>query len=80
MPQLLYYLGVDKETTFNNEQIEPTNTTQKTSAFLNQKRNDIDFGTLDIYTCPSSCKNEKSNGYYEETVFVIPPPDIYIQH
>ena len=68
LPQLLHFLQVDKDTsiTTNGENTTATTTT-------NRKDYDIDWGTLDVYSCCYSC--EAGNCcYYEEVVIVQPPP------
>ena len=40
--------------------------------FINNKHEDIDFGTLDVFTCPCSCSS--CSAFVEEQVFVIRPP------
>ena len=75
MPQLLYYMGVDKITKMKKNPINsaPINhVTDIDTMFINDNHEDIDFGTIDVYTCPSSCDNHGQLSYVEEQVFVIP--------
>jgi pre-rRNA-processing protein TSR4 len=54
MPQLLFYLSVDKQTSIVSPAGEQT--TQRTVAtFHNPSNEDIDWNSLDVYTCSASC-------------------------
>ena len=80
LPQLLHYLQVDRETTITTTITDTTTDTITTtplpittSNFSNKKDFDIDWGTLDIYSCINSCCAGNSN-YCEEIIIVQPPP------
>jgi pre-rRNA-processing protein TSR4 len=64
MPQLLYFLGVDSETTISEDASDVS-------------RKAIDYGTMVVYSCPSCCPTDDSEkAYVEEFVWVQPPgPD-----
>lgn len=82
MPQLLYYIGIDNSTkmrsakavSVDNSAAPHVNDSTKLDSdiFINNKHEDIDFGTLDVYTCPLSCNSGLA--FVEEQVFVILPP------
>ena len=76
MPQILYYLGVDQQTRIHTDINLKTNTLPV--IFRNAQDSDIDFGTIDVYTCPNSCSCTSQGGdsgaVVEELAFVIPPP------
>lgn len=74
MPQLLYYIDIDKSTKMLSTMPVDGSTNSLTDAdiFLNDNHEDIDFGTLDVFTCPCSC--DSGLAFVEEQVFVIPPP------
>eukprot|EP00981_Chlorochromonas_danica_P005621 scaffold1160_cov174-Ochromonas_danica.AAC.21 len=81
MPQLLYYLEVDKETNIVKEEISDNNngsgqqeteeakkdeSAKKVSMkAVNRKQMDLNWGTVDIYTCVGNCC---PGGYIEEHV------------
>jgi len=54
MPQLLHYLNVDKNTTLSTA---GPSTVQESEpkAFVNKSDKDIDWGSIDIFTCSASC-------------------------
>ena len=69
MPQLLAYLSVDKGTTVNNPTVEearkavaadapPAQEKDLASIFRNRAGEDLDWGTIDVYTCSKSCCGE----------------------
>jgi pre-rRNA-processing protein TSR4 len=66
MPQLLYFLGVDNETSV---------LTDGTASDVSRKA--LDFGTVVVYCCPSCCaSDDPERPYVEEFVWVQPPgPD-----
>ena len=82
MPQILYYLGIDKATTIKNTAAKSSHIGLNDNCidnvdniFSNHQHEDIDFGTLDIYTCPNSCcdhNNKEKFAFVEEQVFLVP--------
>ena len=81
MPQILYYLGIDKATTIKNTVASSSQSVLNDKCvdsvdniFSNHQHEDIDFGTLDIYTCPNSCdhNNKEKFAFVEEQVFLVP--------
>ena len=60
MPPLLYYLGVDEGTSC-------------TVGASDLSRKAIDFGTVCVYCCPSSCPAPDGCAYVEEAAWVQPP-------
>ena len=75
MPQLLSYLAVDKSTTVDNPTVDEARKAVAANAppaqekdlayiFRNREGEDLDWGTIDIYTCSRSCSGES----YEEEV------------
>ena len=67
LPQLLYYLQVDRDTTVNTVESNVA-----TVRFSNHKDWDLDWGTLDVFSCVNSCN--AGNGEYVEEVVIIQPP------
>lgn len=74
MPQLLYYINTEQETKVSNPSVDearrqvamqvppPANLS---GIFRNDGDEDIDWGTIDIYTCTQSCSvNEEYGGGY----------------
>jgi hypothetical protein len=83
MPQMLHYLHVDKQTTMIPSQALQEQTSEphgqplpSTAVFLNSANEDIDWGTLDVYTCSASCDVSTDVGctYIEEYIYRRPPP------
>ena len=69
MPQLLSYLAVDRGTMVNNPTIEEARKKVAADApvvqekdlpgiFRNTEGEDLDWGTIDVYTCSQSCSGE----------------------
>ena len=69
MPQLLSYLAVDRGTMVNNPTIEEARRKVAVDApvvqekdlpgiFRNTEGEDLDWGTIDVYTCSHSCSGE----------------------
>lgn len=89
MPQLLHYLRVDRRTTIAQQkmEIEKENLGKMTNEkkeealqlLLNKLDEDIDWGTIDVYTCTASCStnsktsNDTDSAYIEETTYVQKP-------
>lgn len=80
MPQLLSYLQVDGDTLVNNPTVEQARMGVAMNApkpedfskvFVNQKGEDLDWGTIDVYTCTQSCKMNAGGGYAAEYARVI---------
>lgn len=73
LPQLLYYLHVDKSTKvlFPTQELEnnreekkdfvPNSSLLLSEIFNNNKKEDIDWGTIDIFTCTASCDINNTN-------------------
>jgi hypothetical protein len=60
MPQLLHYLAVDRNTHTNGASNGGTETSgEMRRGFLNKSKRDIDWGSLDVYTCTGSCSAAK---------------------
>lgn len=80
MPQLLHYLHIDKKTTMMPAQVleqqQQAAGDRKDVLFLNSANEDIDWGTIDVYTCTNSCQasSTTAGGYVEEYVYLQPPP------
>jgi hypothetical protein len=81
MPQLLHHLRVDKKTTMIPSQVlqqqqVPEAVGANNVMFLNSSNEDIDWGTVDVYTCSASCdaSKESSCTYLEECVVIQAPP------
>jgi len=78
MPQLIHYLQVDRQTSLAkapgnaDEDIEDA---AEKSVFTNTSDEDLDWGTIDIYTCTRSCTAANSS-YVQETVLVQAPVEI----
>jgi hypothetical protein len=77
MPQLLYYLNVDRKTRVKPQ--TPSSSSQQEVRFTNDSDEDIDWGTLDVYTCTASCPGSSASSqcdgsYIEECVVVVPVP------
>ena len=83
MPQLLYYLNVDKDTKITQQAQLASKIGNINDAptppqvFENNKLMDIDWGAIDVYTCTNSCYDDNNNNdsmhktkCYEEYVFV----------
>lgn len=79
MPQLLHFLHVDRRTKATssaevsrqlNEPLEG-----EALAFDNSLHEDIDWGTIDVYTCMGSCDSTcgEPSHYYPEVVRMQPP-------
>jgi hypothetical protein len=94
MPQLLHYLRVDRRTIIAQQKIDSEAetgtengntlgemTNEKKEALqllLNKTDEDIDWGTIDIYTCTASCSKSNTpshtdSAYIEETTYVQKP-------
>lgn len=95
MPQLLHYLRVDRRTTIAQQnidlaagkEIEKEHLGEMTKEkkeealqlLLNKLDEDIDWGTIDVYTCTASCStksktsNDTDSAYIEETTYVQRP-------
>lgn len=80
MPQLLSYLHVDGATMVNNPTIEQARLGVAMNApkpsdfskvFVNQNGEDLDWGTIDVYTCSQSCQLAASGGYAAEYARVV---------
>ena len=76
LPQLLHFLQVDRLTDVNVRNTDGNRASigQEGSCFTNQKQWDIDWGTIDVFTCTSSCSAANSC-YFEEVVIIQPPPN-----
>ena len=81
LPQLLYFLSVDKTTTVaalpdqNIEIPKDQHASEKESlvgAFKNKRGGDIDWGIIDVFTCTKSCSVDCA-AYLEEEVHIQPP-------
>ena len=73
MPQLLHYLCVDKNTAV--EKREEDNCISS----VNRLSEDIDWGSIDIFTCTASCSrglalNSCGDAYIEELIMTQKPP------
>eukprot|EP01033_Poteriospumella_lacustris_P018085 gene18085-12974_t len=59
MPQILHFLGVDRNTQVNTHEEtaeDAEGKAPKTSRTIeNRKHDDLDWGTIDVYTCIASC-------------------------
>ncbi len=79
LPQLLYFLNVDAKTKVPSNLecavAPPTAPPTKEEFFKNNKGEDIDFGTIDIYTCTNSCSQVACvySSYIEESVYIQSP-------
>lgn len=84
LPQLLHYLQVDRSTNLltapiddgiNSSGIETDNTLADT-VFSNSSGKDIDWGSIDVFTCTASCSGDGCSSYLTEFSLRQPPPDI----
>ena len=79
LPQLLYFLSVDKKTSVAVLPDQVTDTPKDHAseresligAFKNKRGEDIDWGIIDVFTCTLSCSGEYA--YVEEAVHIQPP-------
>ena len=83
LPQLLHYLQVDHSTnllaapigdTANTSDVRMERATGDT-VFSNSSGKDIDWGSIDVYTCTASCSGVGCGSYVEEFSWRQPPPD-----
>lgn len=73
MPQLLHYLRVDKNTA-----VEKHNERDQISP-VNRSSEDIDWGSIDIFTCTASCStgldfSSCRDAYVDELIMIQHPP------
>jgi pre-rRNA-processing protein TSR4 len=82
MPQLLYFLNVDGSTQVTDNDLNDVRRKVAMNApppedlktvFKNTNDEDIDWGTLDVYTCTASCELN-NDGYCSEFVRCIEVP------
>lgn len=83
MPQLLHYLGVEKNTKIKQLQSsgQANSAEQDVPPKLeleNKKQDDLDWGTIDIYTCIGNCSHSESStsAYLVEHVELQQLPDL----
>lgn len=86
MPQLLHYLMVDQSTHINKmKYLESQNQSSSSSSydaslgddrdiFINKSNEDIDWGSIDVFTCSRSCAPPESTPYVKEFCWRQPPP------
>jgi len=80
MPQLLHFLKVDLDTRVENPDAQDARYRVGTGqapgvplaeAIRNSNDHDVDWGTLDVYTCTASC-DATADGYCAEYVRIVP--------
>jgi len=82
MPQLLHFLKVDMDTHVTNPDAQDARykvgmgqapDVPLAEAIRNSKDSDVDWGTLDVYTCTASCdaSTATANGYATEYVRIV---------
>lgn len=81
MPQLLHYLGVEKNTKIKQLNGQATGAEQDVPVKLeleNKKQDDLDWGTIDIFTCIGNCSPAEysASSYLAEHVELQQLPDL----
>mmetsp|Transcript_24514 Transcript_24514/g.36060 ORF Transcript_24514/g.36060 Transcript_24514/m.36060 type:complete len:433 (+) Transcript_24514:51-1349(+) len=81
MPQLLHFLNIDHNTRLKSKSKEKEEqegdkaaALASEEAFENTTREDIDWGSLDVFTCSMSCTLDDPNPYAIEYVWKQPSP------
>ena len=76
MPQLLHFLRIEKQTKFapsaEAARLLQRETEHEDQVFRNALNEDIDWGTIDVFTCTGSC--QRSEGTASAEVVRIQPP------
>lgn len=81
MPQLLHYLSVDKSTEVNKFRCAYTADDKGAPSpnlkdlFVNSNNEDMDWGSVDVYTCAKSCTPPDDTPYVSEFCWRQPPPE-----
>jgi len=80
MPQLLHYIGVEKNTKIKQLQSNTLDNTaeQPKLELENKKQDDLDWGTIDIFTCIGNCSaaENASSAYLMEHIELQKLPDL----